>query len=137
MLPVRHGEHRDRSGNPHGPSSDGCVKERHGTPVSTHKQCILDPARRSFTPVIRHGTLAVEVQHKCPATDATRLWLYQCQYHLHGDSGIDRAATSPKNFPTRQRRQRVGRSNCKGAGSPAGLCSHRGGAFRLLKGCAR
>ncbi|MNV62087.1 hypothetical protein D3C71_1546170 [compost metagenome] len=109
--------------------------EDHGLAV-LHEEVFVGGHGGDFAAVIGLDLAALGMQQEGAASNAAGLRLDQAEHQLHGNGGINGAASGLEHLKACIRCQRVGRSHGVLFVGPAGLVGPAGAAFGLV-GCGR
>ena len=120
VLAVGHLQHPHHTWHAHRMAALHGIGKRQGLAL-VHEHVCAGAGGGGFAPVVRGDFLAIKVQQKRAATNATRLRLHQTQHHLHGNGRIQRRAACAQHLVPRIGGQRVGRSHGLAREGPAGF----------------
>ena len=132
VVAVGQFEHAQHAGHTHRQTADGRRSHVHGAAFA-HEQVFGGGRWGGFAPVVGPHALAVVVEQKSPATDATRLWLNQGEHHLHGDGCVQRRPALAQDVQARLAGQGVGGAHPLACKANAALAVQAGGGFGLQR----
>ena len=132
MVAVRQFEHAQHAGHAHRQAAMGCLAHVHGAALA-QEQGFSGSGRRGFAPVVGPHALAVVVEQKCTAANATRLRLNQREHHLHRDGRVQCRPALAQDVQARLAGQRVGGAHPLACKVNAALAVQAGGGFGLQR----
>ena len=132
MAAVCQFHHAQHAGHTHRQTADGRRSHVHGAAFA-HEQVFGGGRWGGFAPVVGPHALAVVVEQKSPATDATRLRLDQGEHHLNGDGRVQRRPALAQDVQARLAGQGVGGAHALACKVNAALCHQARGRLGLQR----